>query len=141
MQHRTAPDQRLVTRIQESHGNDFQAVGFKVLDAIVAQNFGLATEAKHQWDVGSVDVRVEQANSVAELRKCKRQIYGECGLAYASFTGADRDDAAYARQGLRRGWLLTRGTVHMSVQKFTSQIDYSGGLGEGVVGGFLALSF
>jgi hypothetical protein len=115
-------------------------VGFKRLDAIVAQNFGLATEAKHQWDIGSIDVRIEQTNFMAELRQCKRQVYGERGLAHASFTGADRDDAAYARQGLRRRWLLTRGTVHMSVQKFTSQIDYSGGLGEGVVGGILALS-
>ena len=67
MQHGAAPDQRLVAGIQEPYRDDFEAVRFQRLDAVVAENFRLRVEAQHERNVGTVDVGVEQADLVSQL--------------------------------------------------------------------------
>ena len=103
MQHRAAPDQRLVAGIQKSNRDDFEPVSFERLNAVVAKNFGLRVDAEHQRDVGPVDVGIEQADLVSELRQDNREIDGERGLSHTAFAGTDGDDSAYTGKGCGDG--------------------------------------
>ena len=111
MQHGAAPDQRLVARIQEPHRDDFEAVGFERLNAVVAEHLGLRADAQHQRHVGTVNVGVEQTDFVSQLGQHDGKIDGERGLSHAAFARTDGNDSAHTGQGLR-GWrlLLLSGT-------------------------------
>src|SRR5512140_1720284 len=105
MQHRAAPDQGLVAGIQEPYRDDLEAVGFQRLNAVVAENLRLRIQAQHQRDVGAVDVGIEQADLVSQLRQDNGEIDRERGFPDAAFAGSYGDDRAYTGQGLR-GWGL-----------------------------------
>ena len=109
MQHGAAPDQRLVTGIQESDRDDFKAVGLERLNPIVAENLGLRVEAQHQRNIGAVNVGIEQADFVSQLGQNNGEIDRERGLSHTAFARTNGDDSAHTRQGLRR-WRLLSGT-------------------------------
>jgi hypothetical protein len=80
-------------------------VDFERLDAVITEDFGLGIHAQHEWDIGAVDIGIEESYAMAELRQRYRQVYRERGLADASLAGADGYDGAYAWKG-RGSWLL-----------------------------------
>src|SRR5882757_2300155 len=84
------------------------------LDTIVPQDFRLFVRSKHQRDVWTVDIGVEEAYPMPQLGKDDRQVNGQSGLADSSFPGADGDDRIDAREGLRSRLLLA--SMGMSAQ-------------------------
>src|SRR4029077_3269535 len=98
-------------------------MGFERLDAIVGQNFGLRADAKHQGDVGTVNVGVEEADLVSQLGQNDREIDRERRLPHSALARTDGNDSAHTRQRLRRWRLLclsgTRG------KRSTHDLDYT----------------
>ena len=84
------------------------------LDTIVPQDFRLFARSKHQRDVRTVDIGVEEAYAMAQLGKDDRQVNGQSGLADSSLAGPDGDDGIDTGERLRSGLLLAR--VGMSAQ-------------------------
>ncbi len=62
VEHRAAPDEGLVARIEEAHGDHFYAVGFDGNDGAVFEGLGLLGGTEHERDVGAVDVGVEETD-------------------------------------------------------------------------------
>ncbi len=116
MQHRPAPDHRLVAGIEKSHRNNFQPMGQHRLDATVRIGLRLPASSQHQRDVRSVNVSVKQPNFVSQLAQRHRKVDGDSCFPHASLAGADGDNGVNARDGLRCGWLLT-GMVRMCAQR------------------------
>jgi hypothetical protein len=80
-------------------------VGEGGLDLVVGQDFGLAIGTEHERDVGTVDIGVNEADTLAELGEGDGEVDGNGGFADAALAGADGDDVADAgeRCGSRRG--------------------------------------
>ena len=74
MQHGTAPDQRLVSRIKEADRNDLEPVRVDGYNLALAHHFRLLVGAEHERDVRPVDISVEQSYLVAHLREGDGQI-------------------------------------------------------------------
>src|SRR6267142_840852 len=117
MQHRSSPDQGLVPGIEESDRNYLEPVYGKGLDAIVPQYFRLLAQSQHQRNVRSVDISIEETDSVPHPREDDRQVNGQSGLADASLPRNNGDDGVYGRKRLRTGRLLP-GMMGMSNHKF-----------------------
>ena len=66
---------------------------------------GLLGRAHHERDVGAVDVGVDEADALAELRERDGEVDGEGGFADAAFAGTDGDDGFDSGKGggRRRG--------------------------------------
>ncbi len=86
VEHGAAHDERLVAGREESDGDDFDAVGEVGLDLIVGEHARLARGAQHERDVGAVDVGVDEAGAMAELRERDGEIDGERGFADAALS-------------------------------------------------------
>jgi hypothetical protein len=56
---------------------------------------------------------------MAKLGQSERQIYRQCGLADASFAGADGNDGINSGEGLRARRGLSGTRWHMSTQEIT----------------------
>src|SRR5271163_5068697 len=69
MQHGAAPDERLVSGIEEAHGDNFESVRVDGGNLIFAHHFRLLVGAEHQRNVWSVDVAVEQPYFVTHPAK------------------------------------------------------------------------
>ena len=95
MQHRPAPHQWLVAGIEEANRHQPHAEVLKRLDA-VARGAGLSLRAHHQWNVGAIDVGVEQPHFAPEIGERNRQVHGDSGLADPAFAGADGHQIADA---------------------------------------------
>ena len=106
MQHRPPPDQRLITWIEKTDGDDLQPMSFERHDPIICQDLRLGAGSQHEWHVWAVDVSIEQANFMAELRQCDRQVHCQRSFAHATFAGADGDNRFHSGQRLRRRRLL-----------------------------------
>jgi hypothetical protein len=76
------------------------------LDAIVPQDFRLFARSKHQRDVWTVDIGVEEADSMSHFGEDERQVDGQCGLADSALTGTNGNDGVDAGERLRSGLLL-----------------------------------
>src|SRR5256885_483741 len=106
VQHRPAPDHGLITGVQQAHGNHLQPLRLDRNDALILRGFRLLCRAQHDRYVGPVNVRVEQADSVAELRQGQCQVYGDGGLADAAFAAGNGDEILHAGDRLTfRCWL------------------------------------
>ena len=66
VKHWPAPDERLIAGIQQAHRNHFDSVGFDGDDGALVEGARLFDCAEHYWDVGAVDVGVEEADFCAE---------------------------------------------------------------------------
>ena len=97
MQHRTAPNQRLVSGIQNPTRDHLEAVRFERLNAVVGENFRLRVEAQHQRHVGTIHIGIKQTDFVSELGQDNRKIDSERGLSHAAFAGTNGDDSAHTR--------------------------------------------
>jgi len=75
VQHRTTPDDGLVAGIQESHGDNLQAVRQDRFNALVADRLGLRVGSDHERNIWPVDVGVQQPNLVAHFRQSQREIH------------------------------------------------------------------
>ena len=75
-------------------------------DASFADGLRLLLGAQHDGHVGAVDVGIEQADFVAQLRERQGQVHGYRGFAYAAFAAGDRDQIFHAGDRLTlRHWL------------------------------------
>jgi hypothetical protein len=135
MKHGTAPDDGLVTGIEKSYGDYLEAVGLHGLDAIFSNHFWLAAYSQHEWDVGTVDVGIEEADSVAHLGQSDSEVYRQSGLADTAFARAHGEDDIDSRKGLWSLCGLTRMRRHVCVQGITLRrkwirtcrtLDYTG---------------
>src|SRR5258708_35956106 len=97
MQHGTAPNQRLVARVEKTNRDDLEAMRVDGRDLVFAHNFGLLVGAQHERDVRPVNIAVEQSYFVAHLTEGDCEIDRERGLADSALAGSDGDDGADAR--------------------------------------------
>ena len=96
MQHRAAPDQRLIARAQEAHGDEFDTELFERLDT-VAQSHGGLIDPHHQGHVGAINIGVQQSHLMAQRSQADRQIHRHGGLTDTTFPGADGNEILHAR--------------------------------------------
>src|ERR1700685_273036 len=101
MQHRPAPDNRLVSGIEQSHRNYFDPKGFQRLNAVLAHHARLRIHSQHQRNIWPVNIGIEQPNFMPKLRQRHGKIHRQRGLAHASLAGTDRNNGVDARQRLR----------------------------------------
>ncbi len=107
MEHRSSPDERLVSRIQEADRNHLEAVRVDRRNMVLTHHLWLLVGAEHERNVRSVNVSIEQSDFMTHLRECERQVDCERSLADAAFAGTDGDDGVDARQRLGSWWLLS----------------------------------
>ena len=90
VEHRAAPDERLTGFHQQSHRDDFHAVGLggRDLFACWGRQF---FDAHHGGDVRTVNVRVHQADACAALRQRDGDVDRDRALAHAALARTDRD--------------------------------------------------
>ncbi len=62
VEHRAAPDEGLVARIEQAHRDYLHAVSLHGNDGLLVQHLGLLGGAEHDGDVGAVNVGIEQAD-------------------------------------------------------------------------------
>ncbi len=105
MEHRTAPDKRLIARVQESHGHQLDPMLIKRLDPFTDRVRRLV-DAHHTRHIGPVDVGVHQSYAVSHLLQSNGEVNRDGGLAHATLAGSDRNQMPYA--GDRQFWLFTR---------------------------------
>src|SRR5271154_3258523 len=80
---------------------------------VFTHHFRLFIGAEHEWDVGTIDIAVEQSYFVTHLSQSDGQIDGKSRLADSALTGTDGDNGIDTRKRLRRGLLLA-GMMGMS---------------------------
>ena len=90
--HRPAPDHRRVGLHDEAERHQLHAVLLQRQDA-VADHPRLG-DAEHHRHRGAVDVGVEQADAMAELRQRQREVGGDGRLADAALAAGDRHHVA-----------------------------------------------
>src|ERR1017187_8153573 len=98
MQHRAAPDERLVSRVEEADRDNLEPMRVDGRELAFAYHLGLLVGAEHERDVGPVDVAVEQSNFVAHLTEGDCQIDRERGLADSALAGTDGDDGVRSEE-------------------------------------------
>src|SRR5438477_2486130 len=86
MQHRPPPDQRLITWVEKTDGNDLQPMNLERHNPVISQDLRLGAGSQHEWYVWAVDVSIEQANFMAELRQCDRQVNCQRGFPHAALS-------------------------------------------------------
>src|SRR5437868_12842296 len=96
VQHGTAPDHGLIAGIEQAHGEHFEAGYFDGDDPLIHGGQRLLGGAEHDGDVGTIDVGIEETDFLAEMRERQREIYGDCGFAYAAFAAGDGYELFYA---------------------------------------------
>ena len=101
VQHRSAHHQRLVAGRDQPDRDELHAVRQDRLDAIVSNDVRLPCRSEHRRHVRPVDVSVDQADLMAQLGQCDRQIHRDGGLADSALAAADRYNVRYSRQRLR----------------------------------------
>src|SRR5437899_10782176 len=106
MQHRPPPDQRLITWVEKTDGNDLQPMNLERHNPVISQDLRLSAGSQHEWYVWAVDVSIEQANFMAELRQCDGEVNCKRSFAHAALSGAYRDNCFHSGQRLRRRRLL-----------------------------------
>ena len=107
VQHRPAPDHRLVVGHEVAHGEAAHPVG-RGRQHHVAEDDRVVVDAEHLGHREAVDVGVEQTDPVAGLGQRDGQVDGDGRLADAALARGDTDDPG-RRVGLeegRRGALL-----------------------------------
>ena len=113
MEHRAAPDHRLVRVDEEADRDHLHAERGERADALAVLAGGpRAEEAHHQRDARAVDVGVEQADLRAELRERDRDVGGDGALADAALAAADEDDVLDRRHEVVRVHRLRRRAAH-----------------------------
>jgi hypothetical protein len=121
VQHRAAPYDRLIARIEKSNRDDFQSESLQRFDAILTNHPWLSAHAEHEWNVGTVDIGVEQADFVAHFCERDRQVHRQSGLADAALARPNSDDGVDTRKRL---WARLSGSVwmrHVCAQEITLQ--------------------
>ena len=121
VQHRPAPDQRLVSGIEQADGNCFQPVYRERLDAILTQHSRLRAGAQHQRHVRTINISVKQPDLISKLRQSKRKIHRQRGLAHPSLAGSDGNNRFNSGQRLWPWRRLTGRLRHMCAQEITSK--------------------
>src|SRR6266496_5314697 len=123
MQHRAAPDHRLVARIKKSNRNHFEPVRLNRLNLVIRVGLWLTAGAQHERDVWPVHVGIEQSHLISQLGQRDSQVDGYGGLADAALAGTDGDDRVNAGNRLGR-WRLLTGRMCMCAQKdYLSRTD------------------
>jgi len=107
VQHGSAPHQRLVAGIHETHRHQFHAVFLDRLDTILIRAQRLI-HAHHERNVRAIHVCVKEPDAAAEICQRDRQIDRDRGLADAALPRADCDQVLNAgnRKFRRRLWRL-----------------------------------
>ena len=105
VQHRSTHHEWLVARRDVADGDGLDAVRVVGLDLVISANTGRLRRAHHQWDIGSVDIGVDEADAVAELGKRDGEVDSDGGFADAAFAGSDGNNFRYAG---KRQWLAVR---------------------------------
>src|SRR5215831_10573418 len=123
VEHRSAPDDWLVARVEETHRDHLQPEGFERLNAVLSDHPRLRVHPQHERDVGAVNIGIEQADFVAHLGDRDGQIYRQRGLADTPLARADCDDGVHPWQRLRTLLYGTMRMRHMCAQGFTLLID------------------
>src|SRR5207245_1107239 len=101
MQHRPPPDQRLITWVEKTDGNDLQPMNLERHNPVIRQDLRLGAGSQHEWYVWAVDVSIEQANFMAELRQCDRQVNCQRSFVHAALSIA-RASGSEIRLSCRR---------------------------------------
>jgi len=96
--HRAAPDDGVLGRHEKAHRHALHAVILQRLDALLRVHLRLPVDAHHARHRGPVDIRVEDADRLAEAGQRQRQIDRRRRLADAALARGDGDDRADARQ-------------------------------------------
>ena len=106
MQHRTTPDDGSVVGGQKTHRHDLKAVLLCRYDLSSIGRKLRRRQTKHDGDVGTINVSIEDADPAAALGQRERKVHGDGRLANAPLARAHSDDVLDARQrrtsGLRR---------------------------------------
>src|SRR3989442_7201392 len=85
MQHRPPPDQRLITRIEKTDGDDLQPMSFERHNPVIRQDLRLSADSQHEWDVWPINVRVEQTHFMPKPCQFDPHVHCHRGFAYATF--------------------------------------------------------
>src|SRR5262249_18382440 len=110
VEHGAAPDERLVARIQQAHGDHFHAVGFNGDDGALVEGARLLGRSEHNRDIRAVDVGIEKADFRAQSLESNGQVDGDGGLPYPALAAGDGDEILDARKG--RSLLKYRSGLH-----------------------------
>ena len=70
----------------------------------LAYGMGRGTDAKHRGEIRTVDIAIEHADGITELRKTYAQVDGNCAFAHAAFAGTNGNDVLNTRN--RQFWLF-----------------------------------
>src|SRR5260370_39792883 len=108
MQHRPAPDQGLVPRIQKAHRDRSHSVLLQRFEAVLANYFGLSACPQHERDVGAINVAIQQAHFKSHAAESDSKVHRNRGLPYSALARTDSYDILNARKRLRP---LRRGSM------------------------------
>ena len=104
VQHRSAPDDRLIRVDQQTHRDHGHATalnGSHPLFAAAALHFGRAIgNTQHRGGIGSIDVGIEKTNPQSLTGQGASQVHSHGALANAAFATADGDHLLHAWNGL-----------------------------------------
>ena len=92
------------------------------LNAVLPNHARLVADPQHERDVGTVHVRIEQADFVSHLDQSDGQVHRQRGLADAALSRPDGDNGVHARQRLRA---LLRRTLSMLMRHMCVQRDHT----------------
>ena len=113
MEHRSTPDNGLISGIQKSYRDNFQSMRQNRLDPFITDRAGLGTGPDHQGNVGPVYICVQQTDLMPKLRQSQREVHRKRGLPDSALAGTNGDDVSNSRQSLRARRLLTM-LVHVA---------------------------
>src|SRR5262249_32643900 len=114
VQHGPTPDQRLVTRIQETNRDYLQPVNPKRFDAILSNHLRRRIRPQHQRNIRTINVTIEEADLVSWSGKGDGKAHSYRGLPYSALARTNDNTRIYTGQRLRNGHLLTSVTMHMA---------------------------
>ena len=97
MQHRAAPDDRLLLLDEEAHGDAAHAVGLRRHEHLVDHDRGVL-DAEHPRDREAPHVGVDDGDLVAPLGEGDGEVGGERRLAHAALARGDEQHAGGARR-------------------------------------------
>src|SRR5258708_37878210 len=109
MQHRSAPNHRLITGVKQAHRNQLYPLSLDRKYLPFAQRLRLLIRAEHDRNVRAINVGVEQTNGSSQSPQRESEINSNSSFPNAALPAGDRDKIFYTLNGqfggLRlRGW-------------------------------------
>ncbi len=99
MQHRSAPDHRLITRVKQAHRNQLYPLRLDRKYLPFTQRLRLLVRAQHDRNVRAINVGVEQTNGSSQSLQRKSQVNSNGRFPDAALPAGDRDKIFYALNG------------------------------------------